>query len=1508
MPHRAALHVYASSHTREPPSSQARIAGATDNNNSNTTHQPEEQQRAPPAASTEAGSSAQRAPSAAVGTPQQQCSQQQQPHLKQQQQQQAVRERSHSPPPPPLTGLSNGLAHGFPRSSDSMGAAATAAAAASPKAPLGSALGFNAEESTTSGSDSDEGEEGEMSGHVSLRAVQHAASASFGSAYRRRGGMGGPNGAITRSSESPSTGHSARPPQHLSSGAAPPLSRASSYSINAAVGVGASSSATSPLCSLGHHATQQRRRRVSPLPPAHAHAAWVSPPLSGWAPVAQPPLAGGKGSGGDALEGSNSFGSGRGRGGPMPPTPHTEGPKALLSRFVALEAASSPSSHPLATFNSSSSSRAFGAATQAQPLWLLEAATLDRDALLAVLAEAVKGLVGQRSAASAISSSSPSSSSQHGALVGFVGVGPSLSSSGGRSGGRAVQHGFPMPHHAFTSAARAPSSSSPSPSFVPPSSPHAHERMGAAAAEAPLPFSAPMPSAHSSDEGAAVAPPSPAAVTASLSHSFVTVSNVGGSSHSPHTNASTATCRLDASGSHRPNNGQRRASASQQQDYRIGLVAPLAAAANRCGAEGCGDARGNSLPAADPSSGENSNFLCGCGNTTNSAPTAAGENLNPSATAAASTPLLAVAPLSGVFAVPAMAASAETLSAAAAGGLAMPAFGVGVPVGSASASGDGGGGGITLPLGEVEEDEEGSHVDLRMLTGLNKRYGTDSFDAPAGGADERGGGAAETDGIGLIVDTVSDGPPAREHCGADDGADGYGAEHPLMVARRTVSGGGGSHHSFSSISRLPSGGGPAAPPGAAPNSRSPRGAGMYGFGCPPTAAVTVSTSYSNTTSSSSTPAPAARSASTSSAGLQQGGAHSPRERRRGHLTTRLDPAECGATEGVEGLLPSSPPSGFTGASSPAAAHRQPSPQLLHVPTAPGIAAPFSPHGGTSPARFVRATSGHHSGAGSSPTGGGVGAQASSSSNGTVSHHAVHGHSSGYGSSVGPMVSGGGGGSFATPSTYLANVPSASADAALCGREFSIGRGGGITASLSGSPSRGTSPASTPTALAARSGGLPMIVVGGVGVGGGTTVIRTPSARSRGLSPANPSPSDAITPTHADAPSPAAVNTLLDEARGAAPEGVADSRGANAGADGGSAAKGQTTNAIGTNYEPLPAGATVAVPPGTAGALVHVPLRLLHFYQDYVCNRFIDSRAMRDTVEELREGARRWGYPSAETGKQCRDGGGGNNNPIVGSTAADGHCSDPPIVSLPAPRPSPPTPPLAGHGGVGGHATHHFTAGGGEHNHHFLSSEGSTTLPPQSTSPSVSPPASVPSLSALPPSAAASGLAVGAVVVPPTADTSVAAEGAAGGSDAPPLAKAHTPDSLPVMDAMFWRGRWYGMGNRRLTCYHFVYAAYPNALIPVLATHVPDEEVLQPQGRGTSVRIGGGLFVDGQCYLVMHHCLARRGGGGGSFGGGGIVGSPRAAGVFVAPTASAGSGSYRTAHNRSPSPASAAGAE
>jgi hypothetical protein len=70
----------------------------------------------------------------------------------------------------------------------------------------------------------------------------------------------------------------------------------------------------------------------------------------------------------------------------------------------------------------------------------------------------------------------------------------------------------------------------------------------------------------------------------------------------------------------------------------------------------------------------------------------------------------------------------------------------------------------------------------------------------------------------------------------------------------------------------------------------------------------------------------------------------------------------------------------------------------------------------------------------------------------------------------------------------------------------------------------------------------------------------------------------------------------------------------------------------------------------------------------------------------------------------------------------------------------------------------------------------------------------------------------------------------------------TPHTLPRMQCLKYRGRWYGMGNRRLACYHYVFRDTPNKMIPVDALELPDDEGFNALGDGKQVRVGGGLRI------------------------------------------------------------------
>lgn len=84
----------------------------------------------------------------------------------------------------------------------------------------------------------------------------------------------------------------------------------------------------------------------------------------------------------------------------------------------------------------------------------------------------------------------------------------------------------------------------------------------------------------------------------------------------------------------------------------------------------------------------------------------------------------------------------------------------------------------------------------------------------------------------------------------------------------------------------------------------------------------------------------------------------------------------------------------------------------------------------------------------------------------------------------------------------------------------------------------------------------------------------------------------------------------------------------------------------------------------------------------------------------------------------------------------------------------------------------------------------------------------------------------------------------------------TPETLPKMDCLFFNNRWYGMGNRRLACFHYVFRNEPTRLIPVRSLVIPRGQQLFPQGDGLHVKLGGGHFLGGQMLFTMKHCTAR----------------------------------------------------
>jgi hypothetical protein len=79
----------------------------------------------------------------------------------------------------------------------------------------------------------------------------------------------------------------------------------------------------------------------------------------------------------------------------------------------------------------------------------------------------------------------------------------------------------------------------------------------------------------------------------------------------------------------------------------------------------------------------------------------------------------------------------------------------------------------------------------------------------------------------------------------------------------------------------------------------------------------------------------------------------------------------------------------------------------------------------------------------------------------------------------------------------------------------------------------------------------------------------------------------------------------------------------------------------------------------------------------------------------------------------------------------------------------------------------------------------------------------------------------------------------------------TPYTLPRMQCLKYRGRWYGMGNRRLACYHYVFRDSPEKMIPVDALELPDDEGFNALGDGKQVRVGGGLrIVEFACKAAL----------------------------------------------------------
>eukprot|EP00759_Apiculatamorpha_spiralis_P044506 PhF_6_TR41464/c1_g1_i1/m.62866 len=68
--------------------------------------------------------------------------------------------------------------------------------------------------------------------------------------------------------------------------------------------------------------------------------------------------------------------------------------------------------------------------------------------------------------------------------------------------------------------------------------------------------------------------------------------------------------------------------------------------------------------------------------------------------------------------------------------------------------------------------------------------------------------------------------------------------------------------------------------------------------------------------------------------------------------------------------------------------------------------------------------------------------------------------------------------------------------------------------------------------------------------------------------------------------------------------------------------------------------------------------------------------------------------------------------------------------------------------------------------------------------------------------------------------------------------------IPPIEALHWKGKWYGMGNRRLACYHYAFRDQPDVLIPVKALFLLDDNTLLPQGNGVMVRLGNPVRLPG----------------------------------------------------------------
>jgi hypothetical protein len=84
----------------------------------------------------------------------------------------------------------------------------------------------------------------------------------------------------------------------------------------------------------------------------------------------------------------------------------------------------------------------------------------------------------------------------------------------------------------------------------------------------------------------------------------------------------------------------------------------------------------------------------------------------------------------------------------------------------------------------------------------------------------------------------------------------------------------------------------------------------------------------------------------------------------------------------------------------------------------------------------------------------------------------------------------------------------------------------------------------------------------------------------------------------------------------------------------------------------------------------------------------------------------------------------------------------------------------------------------------------------------------------------------------------------------------TPSSLPPLRVAKRSsdGKYYSLCNRRLACYHHVFRNCPDTLIPVLLRQELAANLLpQGDGKGMSVRVGGGIMLDGRLIWEIRHC-------------------------------------------------------